>query len=126
MGYDQTLKVFRGKVGNLEQAAADLQRSFQKVKAAHGEGNCAWVTESAKERGEAPPQCDLDWKQAIKSFTECQLNAQARCKLGASSLDAIKEYSVMPPAMEAVLSAFAGNYRSWQDGYSHWNEHINH
>jgi len=117
-GYDQMLKAFRAKVGTLEKAAADLQDSFQKVRAAHGEGNCAWVTESAKEHGEAPPQCDVDWKQAINSFTECRLKAQPRCKLGAASLDAIKEYSLLPPELEGMLSA-------WQDRDPLWNEHIN-
>lgn len=125
-GYDQMLKVFTDKVANLEKEAVDLNLGFQKVKEAHGEGNCASVTRSAKEHGEAPPQCDVDWREAIKGFTQCGLQAQPRCKFGAASLDAIKEYSALPPALVAMLSTFALKRHAWQDSGPQCSKRINH
>jgi len=99
--YDAALKVLQEKARVLEQAAEEMEASFQKVKSAHVEGDCSQVVRNAKEDSQPAPQCDVDWQRVKGELGDRQLIARPQCKAGATTLDALREYA-MPMELAAL------------------------
>merc|ERR1712203_1176912 len=70
--YDWTYTGLKKKAQEYDDAARELQEAFQEVKQAHTESNCSNVAHNAKEDGQEPPQCAVDWKVANKDMKRRQ------------------------------------------------------
>merc|ERR1712113_891975 len=82
------------KAKEFDEVARELQEAFQGVKQAHTESNCSNVAHNAKEDGQEPPQCAVEWKEANKDIKSRQLLAIPTCETGAATLTGLKDSSI--------------------------------